>query len=567
MLDSRKTLKWKAIGGAYWHGVLPTLLPLLLVFTAPLQAEEAIAIATQPPPINGFQVPALDANIAPTDSMPTKAPEVFGHPKNETTHPSLIWDQEDIDHYKEMLKTSKELQIQFDVMKAKVEARIAQGIEVPVPQKGPDGKYPFVGDTLPPFPGIPATEDTAARMRRWLNLDTDMAPEMATIYVLTGDEKYGEFAKKLLLAWSHCYEWGPCKVQYRSAMGPITASFVEGLMMDHWAEAYDLTYNLKSWTPDERKQVYNEFFYPMADEMLYPGGPDVDKDNAGGTSTTQINNRGLHALAGIYAMGVATDDPLLTQVGLYGTHTVLKDGGTDHAQWIVFPPRQDWVAATADNPGHGLLNCFFAQKAIPGGVWIEGTPGYAFYTLGSMLCAAEAGWHHNVDFYRNNNGIFKSMFDFPILLSYPDLTVPGLNDSHRESLLTGSVPVIYEYGYRRYQDPRYFTMINSPEERRFLAAIADPATAKQLEDALLNPPRLHRVRRLRLQFPSRRSRRRASAVWPCKASSSEATLPRSCTISIPRPARPLYRRPASITPSSASASFARQPSTVNMRKE
>ena len=459
--------------------LFPIFFALLLVSAVLLKADEAATVAPQPPPINGFQVPALDANIAPTNSMPTKAPEVFGHPKNETTHPSLLWDQEDIDHYKEMLKTSKELQIQFDVMKAKVDARIAQGLEVP------DGQYLL--SALPKFPNAPSTDDPAANFRRWFNMDTDIASDMATIYVLTGDEKYADFAKKLLLQWAHCREWGPvAKIQERSGAGPITGNFVEGLMMHHWAQAYDLIYNLKSWTPEERKQVHDDFFFPLADCWLYPAAPDTDKDNSGGAFVSQVNNRGLHALACVYAMGVVTDDQELIDAGLYGVHE--KSKVLDPIQRTTFPPQQDWVVGTADNPGNGLLNCFFAQKAIPGGMWIEGTPGYAFYTLGSMLTAAEIGWHHGVDFYRNDNGIFKSMFDFPILLGYPDLTVPGLNDSHRESLLTGSVPVLYEYAYRRYQDPRYLTMINSPEERRFLAAIADPATAKQLEDALLNPP-------------------------------------------------------------------------------
>jgi len=466
---------------------------LALFCAAPLSAANSAPPPPPPPkpsavpatPINGFQVPLNPANIAPTESMPTHAPEVVGQPKNETTHPNLIWDQEDIDHYKEMLKTSKELQIQFNVMKAKVDERIAQPVELPVPQQGADGQYPLYGDTLPPFPSIP-TEDSMSRMRRWFGVDSDMISNIATIYVLTGDEKYGEYAKQLLLGWAHCYEWGPVKVIYRSGIGAQDALFVEGLKMNHFAFAYDLVYNLKSWTPEQHKQMHDDFFYPMADSALYPGGPDNDKDNSGGNFTSQINNRGMMSLESVYAAGIVTGDQQLIDAALYGVHTPLKQ--PDHAELGHFPPRQDWYAGTAADPGHGLLNCFFAEKAIPGGMWIEGTPSYAFYVLGPMINAAEIGWHHGTDFYRNNNGIFKSMFDFPILLSYPDLTVPGLNDSHRESLLTGAVPVLYEYAYRRYQDPRYLAMINAPEEKRFLAEIADPAAAAMVEDELLNPP-------------------------------------------------------------------------------
>jgi len=463
------------------------LLAPLLVFTAPLRADDATANVAQPPPIADFQVPMLEANIAPTSSMPKGTPEVAGQPKNETGHPSLMWDQEDIDHYKEMLKTSKELQIQFDVMKAKVDARIAQPIEVPAPQKGADGQYPFIGDTLPLFPNTPDTDSAQNKFNRWFFTDSDIISDIATIYVLTGDEKYGDYAKKLLLAWSHCYEWGHVtNIRLRSGQGPMDQIFVEALKMNHFAFAYDLIYNLKSWTPDERKQVHDDFFYPMADVWLYPAACDVVKDNAGGAFASQLNNRGMHTLEGIYAMGVVTGDQQLIDAALYGIHTPLK--GPDHAELGHFPPRQDWYAASAADPGNGLLNCFFTEKAIPGGMWIEGTPGYAFYALGSMIDAAEIGWHHGVDLYRNDNGIFKSMFDFPILLGYPDLSTPGLNDAHHDTLLVGSAPALYEYAYRRYQDPRYLAMINPPMEKRYLAEIADPASAAKVEDALLHPP-------------------------------------------------------------------------------
>ncbi len=466
---------------------LLSLLAPLLVFAGPLRADDTTASPAQPSPVADYQVQTLDANIAPTTSMPKGTPEVVGQPKNETGHPSLMWDQDDIDHYKEMLKTSKELQIQFDVLKAKVDARIAQPIEVPTPPKGADGQYPFIGDSFPPFPGAPPTDTGEIRFHRWFATDSDIISDIATIYVLTGDEKYGDYAKQLLLAWSHCYEWGPVtNIRLRSGQGPFDQIFVEALKMNHFAFAYDLIYNLKSWTPEERKQVHDDFFYPMADVWLYPAACDVVKDNAGGAFASQLNNRGMHTLEGIYAMGVVTGDQQLIDVGLYGIHTPLK--GPDHAELTHFPPRQDWYAATAADPGNGLLNCFFAEKAIPGGMWVEGTPGYAFYALGSMIDAAEIGWHHGVDLYRNSNGIFKSMFDFPILLGYPDLSTPGLNDAHHDTLLVGSAPALYEYAYRRYHDPRYLAMINPPMEKRYLAEIADPAAAAKVEDALLHPP-------------------------------------------------------------------------------
>ena len=193
--------------------------------------------------------------------------------------------------------------------------------------------------------------------------------------------------------------------------------------MDHFVRAYDLIYNLSSWTPAERKQIHDDFFYPMACVWLYPAAPDVDKEDAGGSFCSQVNNRGLITLTGILAMGYVSDDQQLIDAALYGVHTPLKT--PDHSQLGVFPPRQDWYAGTKEHPGHGMLNTFFGEGLIPGGMYAEGTPSYAFYALGSMVDAAEICWHHGVDLYSNNNSIFKYMFDFPILLRLPGHDHPG----------------------------------------------------------------------------------------------------------------------------------------------
>jgi hypothetical protein len=105
-----------------------------------------------------------------------------------------------------------------------------------------------------------------------------------------------------------------------------------------------------------------------------------------------------------------------------------------------------------------------------------------------MIDCAEICWRHGIDLYSNNNFVFKNMFDFQMLISYPDLTTPALNDAHRETLLGGAAPSFFEYAYRRYKDPRYFTLINNPDERAYLKLISDPAVADKLLQDELNPP-------------------------------------------------------------------------------
>ena len=456
---------------------------IVLGLAAPSLNADAPAPASQP--IGNYQVSTQSANIAPTVATRSTPVDVEGQPRNDTKHPNVFWDQDDIDHYKEMLKTSKELQVQVEILKARMDALIANPMNIPPPQKGPDGQWEYPGEYFPPLDGR-TNKDPAALIRCHYRDDSEAVSNLGTLYALTGDEKYANYAKQLLLAYAHCNEWGTGpNFKLRSQEGICVQLLVEVLIMDHFVRGYDLIYNLPSWTPEERKQLHDDFFFPMACVYLYPNSVDNPKFKEGGGSfCSQVNNRGLIGLTSVLAMGYVSGDQQLIDAGLYGVHaTVAKP---DPTQLIHFPPRQDWASGTKDNPGHGLLNTYFAPTCIPGGMWIEGTPSYAIFALGSMVDAAEICWHHGVDLYRNNNEIFKNMFDFPILMGYPDLTTPGLNDAHRDTLVPGASD--YEYGYRRYKDPRYLAVINPQSEKDYLAALSDPAKVKEIEDAAINPP-------------------------------------------------------------------------------
>ena len=188
--------------------LMPILFALLLVVAAPLRADETAAVPAQPPPINGFQVSTIDANIAPTVAvLPHTTVQVVGQPRATKGHPCTLWDQEDVDHYKEMLKTSKELQFQFAEMKAAMDARIATPVDIPPP---PPGKN-FPGDYFPKFPGSPANETPDGNLRRYMNRDSEAIADLGILYALTGDAKYGEYAKQLLLAYAHASQFAPFK--------------------------------------------------------------------------------------------------------------------------------------------------------------------------------------------------------------------------------------------------------------------------------------------------------------------------------------------------------------------
>ena len=126
-----------------------------------------------------------------------------------------------------------------------------------------------------------------------------------------------------------------------------------------------------------------------------------------------------------------------------------------------YPPPQDWALATSEDPTSGLTTVAFTPVAIPGGMWVEPSPGYSYYVLGSMVDAAEIVWRHGLDFYSAHDSIFKYMFDFPLLFAYPDLTLPAEADLHRDYLINNLTASLYDYAYRRYRDLRYLDVIGA----------------------------------------------------------------------------------------------------------
>lgn len=459
MPDSPRHLAWLFFVGLAWA------LPLIA-------AETPAGKKIEPPSASAVcPLPILPINIAPTVAIRTAPVEVYGTPRIAKGHPCTLWDEEDVHHYKDMLKTSKELQLLVADLRARMDDRISKPIIVPPPQKGPDGNWLFPGDYFPPHPASPGEPDPVTKFRIHFSHDAEDVSDLGILYALTGEEKYALYAKKILLSYAVCSSWGAQKrFTIRNNTGQTGQLLDEALMMTKFANGYDLIYNHPAWTPAEHTRMHDEFFRPIVSCCIYPRLPEQDQRD---TFASQVNNRGAIGSCAVLMAGYVTGDQELVNAALYGVHCETKS----EADWAIrrrtFPLPQDWIANTAEKPSRGLLTSFFAQDAIPGGMWVEGTPSYAFYALGSLIDSAEIAWHHGIDLYRHNNAIFKNMFDFPLLLGYPDLSTPGLNDSHREYIMSGFTPTLYEYAYRRYKDRRYLAVINSPVQREYMAYLAN----------------------------------------------------------------------------------------------
>ena len=67
-----------------------------------------------------------------------------------------------------------------------------------------------------------------------------------------------------------------------------------------------------------------------------------------------------------------------------------------------------------------------AKGVSADGPWFEGAWGYHFYTLNAVLHLAEGAYHSGIDLYGPE---LKRMFDAPLAMAMPDLSLPAFNDS------------------------------------------------------------------------------------------------------------------------------------------
>ena len=371
-------------------------------------------------PVDSYRAVALTANITPTIGAAAQGKiEVVGEPRMTVGHPNTLWDKEDIAHYKDMLNTSKALQTQFAGLKKAMDVRLTQPAGIPEPQKGTDGKWRHISD-LEVLDG-----KTYGAVHNQLSLDI---ANLGTVYVLTGDEKYADFCKKLLLAYADAY--ANYAVGARPGFNHAPSKAFDQVLGDAtWlpqlARGYDLIYNLPSIKPEEREHIEDDLLKAVAKLVV-----------SNHSMLEAPTNWSAIGTASVLAVGYATDDQELINTALYG------------------------IKGTKEKPTGGLFLKHFGSESIDAdGMWAEGAMGYQFMALEALVLDAEILWHHGTDMYRYRDCALKNLFDSPLRYSYPDLMTPAIHDSGHGSIV-GTEAFLYEYAYRRYRDPSYLSILN-----------------------------------------------------------------------------------------------------------
>ena len=367
-----------------------------------------------------YDVKASPENLVPTGGSAAEGKvEVVGQPRMTQGHPCTLWDEEDIAHYKEMLKTSKELQAQLAGLKTSMDIRMTLPFGIPQPVKGPDGQWMHLIDNK-----VSPNGQTYGAIHNQLALDI---ANLGAVYVLTGEEKYAEFCKKLLLAYADAYpNYG---IGARPGFNHDPSKVFDQRLSDAtWliqvARGYDLIHNLPSITPEERKHI--------EDDLVRANGRHITENHAAVEAPT---NWSAIDTCAVLTAGYACDDAKLINIAYYG------------------------LQGTAEKPTGGLFERHFTEPIDVDGMWAEGAMGYQFMALQALVMDAEELWHHGIDMYRYHNCALKRLFDSPLQFCYPDLTTPATHDSGRDSIVGGD-SYVYEYAYRRYRDPSYLLILN-----------------------------------------------------------------------------------------------------------
>ncbi|MCX6625942.1 MAG: alginate lyase family protein, partial [Acidobacteria bacterium] len=108
------------------------------------------------------------------------------------------------------------------------------------------------------------------------------------------------------------------------------------------------------------------------------------------------------------------------------------------------------ITEALDHPVRGF-RVLMSRYALPCGIWGEASLGYHQFTLSALWPLVEAARRHGIDLYANER--YRSLFDGPIAMAFPDRTLPGFNDNPGPPLKAWAP--VYELAYARWKQPEH----------------------------------------------------------------------------------------------------------------
>jgi hypothetical protein len=259
---------------------------------------------------------------------------------------------------------------------------------------------------------------------------------MGLLWQTTGDEKYAEAGKEILLKFANLYLQYPTD---NTILGPAHV-FFGTLSESFWgvdmAYGYDLLYDYRGFSSADRMKIKEKLFYPLA--RITQQFPE------------SASNRQLWYYNVSAAVGFLYGDQELIDFALNGKYGF------------------NWQLGSA----------------LPeSGFWPEWS-GYHFVALRGMIHLAEMARHNGLDLYHRSiaGRTMKKMFDAPFRIIKPNLEFPRNKDSGGGRIL--EYATFWEIAYSVYRDPRYLALLTLTGLQRGKQVVGEESGAKETENPI-----------------------------------------------------------------------------------
>jgi len=369
---------------------------------------------------------------------------------NLPSHPRLLFNREGIAQLKERINRYDWAKAQWDALKKRADAALKEPINLPprggnwwhyyaCPKHGVSlrtGKQigewrwehvcPVDNEVLQSDPTKPERDYDGVVIMSVHGRYANLVRDLGIVYQVTGDRRYAEKAKEILLAYAERYLSYPLhNIQGKPQIGGGrvgSQTLDESTWLIPMAQGADLIW--ETLTEAERQTLTQKLFLPAAREVILP--------HKMGVHNIQCWKNSAVGLVGF----------------LLGDEQLIKEA--------------------IDNPEQGYWTQM--RKGVsPDGVWWEGAWGYHFYTLSALWHLTEAARNCGINLY----GVeLRRMFDAPFKFMMPNWRLPAFNDSTEVALLTeigfarfGVTQPIYELAYARYRKPIYAELLARGERR------------------------------------------------------------------------------------------------------
>jgi hypothetical protein len=365
-------------------------------------------------------------------------------------HPRLLFSRKGIAELKERINRYDWAKAQWEALKHRADAALNEPINLPprggnwwhyyaCPKHGASlrtGKQigewqwehicPVDNEVIQSDPTKPERDYDGVVIMGVHSRFANLVRDLGIVYQVTGDRRYAEKAKAILLAYADRYLSYPLHdIRGKPSVGggrvgPQTLD--ESTWLIPMAQGADLIW--ETITDAERETLAQKLFLPAAKEVILP------------------HKMGVHNIQ------------------------CWKNSAVGSVGFLLGDKQLIWEAI--ENPERGYWTQM--RKGVSeDGVWWEGAWGYHFYTLSALWHLTEAARNCGINLYGDE---LKRMFDAPFKFMMPNWRLPAFNDSTEVALLTeigfarfGITQPIYELAYARYREPLYAALLSRGERR------------------------------------------------------------------------------------------------------